>query len=69
MMTESELIEHATQLIEGYFGDEMPDLLTVDWDQAHAEVAKWMATERPDDPVPATWEFQIAYERLVEAQK
>lgn len=69
MMTESELLQHATMLIDNYFGEEIADVLKMDWEQAHAEVAKWMSTERPDAMVPGTWEMQIAFERIVEAEK
>jgi hypothetical protein len=67
-MTMVQMIAHATQLIENYFRDEMPDLLTVEVEKAHLEVVKWMYTELPDEPIPDMWEFRIAYERLKEAQ-
>jgi hypothetical protein len=68
LKTESQLIEHAEQLIENYFRDEMPDLLTVEVEDAHLEIVKWMFRELPDDPIPQEWEFRIAYEKLRKAQ-
>lgn len=69
MKSDVELLTHAVEMILAYFADEMPDVLKIDWEQAHAEVAKWMATERPDDRVPATWEFRNSYESIVAAQR
>ena len=68
MISEAQLIEHAERLIEGYFGDEMPDLLTVDVEKAYLEVVKWMYDELPDERIPDRWEFEIAYEKLRSAQ-
>lgn len=69
LMSEQQLLEHAATMILGYFVDEMDDVLTMDWEQAHAEVAKWMSTERPDNRILATWEFRNAYESVVKAQR